>query len=143
MNAVISQQHLSSAFAPKDTEVANRDRPANELMYASPTQSRYDGHCTPMQPPTLHDSGDDNFSIHRMHKWCVCVCTYHKYSLSWTGCADGMFYREQMSLRTGGRCHTSGIYLIMSCVLTDRLCMELMLNWQGSRNSYVLTRIMY
>ena len=48
-----------------------------------------------------------------------------------------------MALRTGGRGHTNGIYLLTNYALTDRFCMELMLIRQGPRNFYVLTRIMY
>ena len=50
---------------------------------------------------------------------------------------------ERMPLRMGERGRTNGIYLLTNYVLTDKFCVELMLIWQGSRNFYVLTRIMY
>ena len=52
-----------------------------------------------------------------------------------------LFYRE--SLRTGRRCCTNGIYLLMTYVPTDEFCMKLMLIRQGPSNFYAPTRIMY
>ena len=48
-----------------------------------------------------------------------------------------------MPLRAGGRGRTNGIYLLMNYVITDKLCMELMLIRQGPGNFYVLTLMMY